>query len=198
MNQKGFATIFGLCMILVIALVARGIEQEQMNHAYEATDIQAEVELQNAADSGIYEAAKIALDDPTILPITGSSRRKDHQHKFDDLKIKSESLGTITVETWGERTAFHPYKVKYKSTKDEAVEDKSRLIKDANGKTIYQEAYIFFSRASADSNRMNGKIYRRAYAYMLSEKNSDGTYKDETIYFMGLPTTNDYKLDELK
>ena len=185
MNQKGFATIFGLCLILVIALVVKGIEESAMNHAYEATDIQAEVELQNAADSGIYEAAKIALDDPTILPTNPGypNRRKEYQHQFDDLTIKSESLGTITVETWGERTAFHPYKVIYKSTKDEAVEDKSRLIKNAKGKTVYQEAYVFFSRASVDSNRMNGKIYRRAYAYVLAEG-------DETIHFMGLPTTD--------
>lgn len=186
MNQKGFATIFGLCMILVIALVVKGIEQEQMNHAYEATDIQAEVELQNAADSGIYAAAKIALADPegTLRPNPGyPNRRKEYQYKFDNLLIKSESLGTITVETWGERTAFHPYKVIYNSDDDKkkpkAVEDTSRPIKNA-------EAYVFFSRASADSNRMDGKIYRRAYAYVLA----DG---DATIYFMGLPTS-DYDL----
>ena len=176
MNQKGFATIFGLCLILVIALVARGIEQEQMNHAYEATDIQAEVELQNAADSGIYEAAKIALADPEgTLPTNPGypNKRKEYQHKFDNITIKSESLGTITVETWGERTTFYPYKVNY-STKV-AKEDKSRPIKNV-------EAYVFFSRASADSKRMNGKIYRRAYAYVLAEG-------DATIYFMGLPTS---------
>ncbi|MBR2773422.1 MAG: hypothetical protein IKD73_00330 [Selenomonadaceae bacterium] len=184
MNQKGFATIFGLCLILAIALVVKGIEEAEMNHAYEATDIQAEVELQNAADSGIYEAAKVALADPAgTLPINSdSSNRKDYQHKFDNLSIKSKSLGTITVETWGERTTFHPYKVFYYNSKDEAVEDKSRIIKNANGKTVYQEAYVFFSVASADSNRMNGKIYRRAYAYVLA----DG---DATIHFMGLPTS---------
>ena len=181
MNQKGFATIFGLCLLLVIALVVKGIEVTAMNHAYEATDIQTEVELQNAADSGIYAAVQVALDDPTILPTNPGypNKRKEYQHKFDNLTIKSESLGTITVETWGERTTFYPYKVIYKTTKDEAVEDKSRPIKDV-------EAYVFFSRASADSNRMDGKIYRRAYAYVLA----DG---DATIYFMGLPTS-DYDL----
>ncbi|MBQ4494455.1 MAG: hypothetical protein II968_01675 [Selenomonadaceae bacterium] len=182
MNQKGFATIFGLCMILVIALVVKGIEESAMNHAYEATDIQAEVELQNAADSGIYAAVKIALADPEgTLPKNPGfpNRRKAYQHKFDDLTIKSESLGTITVETWGERTTFKPYKVNHSTKK--AKEDKSRPIKDV-------EAYVFFSRASADSNRMSGKIYRRAYAYVLA----DG---DATIYFMGLPTTDDYKLE---
>ena len=182
MNQKGFATIFGLCLILAIALVVKGIEESAMNHAYEATDIQAEVELQTAADSGIYAAVKIALADPEgTLPKNPGypKKRKEYQHKFDDLTIKSESLGTITVETWGERTTFYPYKVIYKTTKDEAVEDKSRPIKDV-------EAYVFFSRASADSNRMDGKIYRRAYAYVLA----DG---DATIYFMGLPTS-DYDL----
>ena len=181
MNQKGFATIFGLCLLLVIALVVKGIEVTAMNHAYEATDIQTEVELQNAADSGIYEAVQVTLDDPTILPTNPGfpNRRKEYQHKFDNLTIKSESLGTITVETWGERTTFKPYKVNYSTKK--AKEDKSRPIKDV-------EAYVFFSRASADSNRMSGKIYRRAYAYVLADS-------DATIYFMGLPTTDDYKLE---
>ena len=186
MNQKGFATIFGLCLILVIALTVKGIEEAEMNHAYEATDIQAEYDLQNAADSGIYEAVKLTSDNPAILPInpgyTLPKKRKEYQYQFDNLTIESESLGKITVETWGERMVFHPYKVNYKSKKDEAVEDKSRLIKDSNGKTVYKEAYVFFSRASADSKRMSGKIYRRAYAYVLAEG-------DATIYFMGLPTS---------
>ena len=45
MRQKGFATIFGLCLVLVIALVVKGIEEAEMNHAYEAMNYQAEFEL---------------------------------------------------------------------------------------------------------------------------------------------------------
>lgn len=180
MNQKGFATIFGLCLIVVIALVVKGIEESEMNHAYEATNYQAAFDLQNAADSGIYKAVELALSDPTLLPVNpGYSHRNDYQYKFSDLKIKSTHFGTITVETWGERMAIHPYKVDY--TYIRAVEDKQRLIKDANGNPIYQEAYVFFSVASADG--LSGKIYRRAFAYVFAEG-------DRTIHFMEVPTSS--------
>ena len=184
MNQKGFATIFGLCLILVIALVVKGIEETETNHAYEIADFQAEFELQNAADSGIYEAIKITLDNPEeTLPSNPGypSLRRNYQHKFNNITINSEQLGTITVETWGERRTPHPYKVDY--TTNKAVEDKSRIEFNNKGKPIYKEVYVFFSRASADSKRMNGKIYRRAFAYVFK----DG---DATIHFMELPTSS--------
>ena len=183
MNQKGFATIFGLCLILIVALVVKGIEEAEMNHAYETTDFQAEFELQNAADTGIYEAMKVALNNPEeVLPSNPGypDLRKDYMRKFDNLTIKSKSLDTITVETWGERRALSPYQVNYSTNK--AIEDKSRIIKNNKGKVIYKEAYVFVSRASADSKRMNGKIYRRAFAYVLAD--------DTTIHFMEAPTSS--------
>lgn len=184
MNQKGFATIFGLCLILVIALIVKGIQESEMNHAYESADLQAEIELQNAADSGIYTAVNIALANPLEnLPLNpGSTDRKSYQHKFNNITIKSKSLGTITVETWGERMALQPYKVNYNTNK--AVDDKTRIIKDANGKIIYKEIYVFFSMASAESKRMNGKIYRRAFAYVFAED------EDATIHFTELPMSS--------
>lgn len=181
MRQKGFATIFGLCLVLVIALVVKGIEEAEMNHAYEAMNYQAEFELQNAADSGIYEAIELTLNDPTILPNDLSNTRLNHQHKFNTFTIKSKSIGTITVETWGERMALSPYKVNYNKIPPLAAEDKTRIIQNDKGKTIYQEAYAFFSRASADST--NGKIYRRASAYVLAEG-------DATIHFMEVPMSS--------
>lgn len=185
MNQKGFATIFGLCLILIIALVVKGIEETEMNHAYEVTDFQAEFELQNAADSGIHEAVQIALNNPAeILPLNthSSSVRRDFQHRFNPITINSKHLGIITVETWGERMALHPYRVVYTSNPNKVVEDKARLEFNDKGKPIYKEIYVFFSRASADSKRMNGKIYRRAFAYVFKDDD------DATIHFMEVPT----------
>ena len=183
MRQKGFATIFGLCLVLVIALVVKGIEESEMNHAYETMNYQAEFELQNAADSGIYEAIELTLKDPTILPMNPGypGMRLNYQHKFNTLTIKSKSVGTITIETWGERVTLSPYKVNYTKTPSVAAEDKTRIIKNDKGKTIYQEAYSFFSRASVDST--NGKIYRRAFAYVLAEG-------DATVHFMEVPMSS--------
>ncbi|MBQ7454584.1 MAG: hypothetical protein IJS69_06015, partial [Selenomonadaceae bacterium] len=58
MNQRGFATIFGLCLILVIALIVKGIQAAEFNHIHETADFQTEIDLQNAADGGIYEAVE--------------------------------------------------------------------------------------------------------------------------------------------
>ena len=61
MTEKGFATILGLCLILVIALIVKGIQEAEMNHAYETTDFQAEFDLQNAADSALVETVDEAV-----------------------------------------------------------------------------------------------------------------------------------------
>ena len=53
MNEKGFATILGLCLILAIALVVKGIQESEGNHVYATTDFQTEYDLQNAAEVGI-------------------------------------------------------------------------------------------------------------------------------------------------
>ena len=74
MNEKGFATIFGLCLILAIALVVKGIQESEMNHAYETSDFQTEFELQNLADSGIYRAVDEIKKKKILCPIIGDTR----------------------------------------------------------------------------------------------------------------------------
>ena len=57
-NERGFVTIFALCLIIVVALVVRGIQESDANRNKEADILLAEFDLQNAADGGIYEAAE--------------------------------------------------------------------------------------------------------------------------------------------
>ena len=182
MNQKGFATIFALCMILIIALVVKGIQESEMNHAYETADFQTEFELQNAADSGIYAAvAKVQSEkenENEILqanPYASASDRKDYRHHFDTLTVKSKLLGKIKVNVWGERLtgdrqAFQSYQKTYPT---------GRTPKDSR-----KSGYILFSMAEVKSKRTGEKIYRRAFAYVL-----DGD--DKTIHFMELFSGND-------
>lgn len=189
MKEKGFATIFGLCLILVIALVAKGIQESEKNHAYEMTDFQAETELQNAADFGIYAARnQILSGEVEISLLTNVGGRASYRKKFRTITKTSDRFDTeIKIEVWGEHLGLQPYNVKYGARKKVGNKVVTTNIAKKNGEP--QEVYTFFSVASVESNRMEGKIYRRAFAYMLAEKNPDETYKDTTIHFMELPSS---------
>lgn len=179
MNQKGFATIFALCMILVIALVAKGIQESEMNYAYEITNFQEEFELQNAADSGIYEAAEMVRLEKIIISPNGFKR---NPVKIPVAQPKSDKFKSITLNVWGER-----------GVNPDPTSSKNILHRQAkylsSGKISYtnkgnSNGYIFFSVASRKSKQTGEKIYRRAFAYVL-----DGD--DKTIHFMELFSGND-------
>ena len=175
MTEKGFATIFGLCLILVIALVVKGIQESEMNHAYETTDFQTEFELKNAADSGIYEAAKLVHAAPLeVLPLNMTYQRNKHQKRLLSETIKSFS-GSIKVDVWGERLVMKHFKEIYPSYGQEDLNDND-------------EVCVLLSKAELQSARMDGKIYCRAFAYISF--NEDGTI-DKTIHFMALPSSKD-------
>lgn len=165
MAEKGFATIFGLCLIFVIALLLKGIQASETSHIYETADYQSEFDLQNAADSAIYAAADKVFAGEVTLPVKVPPyyNREQFQHKFDTIQKNSQALGKITVEVWGERVTLNHLRELYPSYK--------RTLRNSD------EAYIFFSMAQSKSKHTGGQIYRRAFAYVL--KNGD-----QTIHFM--------------
>ena len=168
MRQKGFATIFGLCLILVIALIVKGIQESETNHAYETANFQAEVELQNAADSALVEVADSVLSGAETLPVKpeyANRQRSYYQREFTVDKI-SETLGDITVSVWGEEATLMPYKVNHST-------------KIARRSAADKPVYIFFSMAQA--NHGGRKLYRRAFAYV--DKDSG------MIHFMDLQSS---------
>ncbi len=182
MNQRGFATIFGLCLVLIVALVANGIQSSQDNYAYETANFGAEFDLQNAADSAIVEAADKVLSGDVTLPVNdnpyyiGNTRDK-FQRKILTTTTTSEHIGTITTEAWGEIINVNHYKVAYKG------EDDTNASKNNVAKKIGtdENAYVFFSVAQATNPQTGAKIYRRAFAYVVQDDN------DETIRFMEVP-----------
>lgn len=178
MRQKGFATIFALCMILVIALVVKGIQESEMNHVYETADFQAEFELQNAADSAIYETAEMIRLDSTTLQ---SSTNPYGSRKYGQFNIfsttKESAVGSIKIEVWGERLDNNK---KFKTYNKTYSPDKLKVLKDNKHKEILKTGYILLSVAEVESKQTGEKIYRRAFAYVL-----DGD--DKTIHFMTLP-----------
>lgn len=156
MRQKGFATILGLCLILVIAIIVKGIQDSEKNHVREIFNFEMEQALQNAAESGIVEAAEEfkgkSFDAGNIF--TTAKEFSHGEEKFE-----------ITVKVFGERGTIY---IGTKSSHD----------------GIY-----FMSYASTESPFLSKKIYRRAYAYVLTEITDDDKLNDDTtINFMELPT----------
>lgn len=187
MNAKGFATVLSLCLILVVALIVRGIHAAEGNHAYETTDARAEFDLQNAADSAVFEAAAQVLSGDVILPVNETpfnlSDRMRNQRRLVKRTITSAHAGTIAVEAWGERLRVHPYKVSYGGENETAFAGGNIAKKvKVNRKEQFLPAYVFFSVAQTTNEHTGGKIYRRAFAYALEG--------DATIRFMELPTKN--------
>lgn len=177
MNQKGFATIFGLCLIMALALCVKGIQESEMNQHYATNDFQTEINLQNAAEGGIYAAAdsvrrELALN-KDYLPLSKSEFRSDHQ-----VKVFSDKQGDISVDVWAERVLIYPYKVDYNIR----IGGKYRANRVGGGKPLEDhEVYTLFSRAEVDSVRVGRKFYRHAFAYV--ELDADGN-SDTVVHFM--------------
>ena len=186
MNQKGFATTLGLCLILAIVLVVKGIQESEINHSYETTDFQTEYDLQNAAEIGIHmAAAKVKselIKDKNYLPFNRDYIRTPPKKVIDNAPIEISS-NSITVDVWCERLLIVPYKVDYAPNPDVAN-------KINDGKSIEERiSYAFFSKAELDSSRTGGKLYRRAFGYVFS---NDSTW---TIHFMNV-TAGNYNYNE--
>lgn len=172
MRQKGFATIFALCLILVIALIVRSIQEAEANHAREVVNFETEQALQLAAESGIVEAADKVRRGIETFPdsewLPNSYRQKKIPISSKTFKRGEQEI-KITVEVWGERGKIYRY-----------AENKS---------PTHRDGVYFMSRATIDKGSFGEKIYRRAFGYVHSEKQDDGTWKDDTtIHFMELPT----------
>ncbi len=175
MNQKGFATVLGLCLIMAIALCVKGIQEAQMNQSYVTTDFQAEIDLQNAAESGIYAAAdkvrrELAINKDYLK--TTELNRRYHQIPVFSTMQKTSS-GDISVDVQAERVFIFPYKVNYAIR----VNNKYRADKISDGK----EVYTLSSNAEVYSEHIGKKISRRVLAYV--EFDADGN-SDTAIHFM--------------
>ena len=177
MTERGFVTVFALSLILVVALVVKGIQESDTNHNYAATDLQAQFDLQNAADGGIYDAAEIVRNNKEILSASNSEGGRKNNQKLLVTNFVDSLHGRIRVDVWGERLRIQHYERLYPSHK-----------KSVRGGVEY--GYALISVAELDSPRF-GKMYRRAFAYVV-----DG-YGIEFYYRNGYPN-NGYKPVEPK
>lgn len=137
MNQRGFFTIVGLCLLIIVAISIKGVHEFEANYSRGVESYVAEHHLQNLAESYLIEAAET---------FDGT----------EDLKIKhnlgsTENLKNITVEIYGKRGNIQ--------IKNSDYTEFENLPQDVEGR-------IILSVASCDSPFVIGKIYRRSLAYI--------------------------------
>ena len=179
MRQKGFATI------LVIALIVKGIQESETNHAREVLNFETEQALQSAAESGIVEAAEFVRNNPDYLPVSDSSDKSKIKIEipnktFDKTFYHGEQKIDIEVKVWGERGKIYFYDkdganiptFKYKDADGNIVMEKGKEIK-----LNYLYGVYLMSRATIEKGFFDEKIYRRAYAYILLKNQTKDEYK---------------------
>ena len=193
MNERGFFSVVGLCLLLVITLSIMAIQETEKNYSYLASDFQEEFELQSAAESGLIEAAeKIIQEEIIVTPPSDVERIQKRNYWQRQISVsqpdKSDQFKNISVEVYGENGDIYQGTRKYSSggTITDTIE------KDDSGKEITKKGIVLISVASGENNA-GVKKFRRAFAYIL-EKNdvSDGEGKYyKQIYFMNTLSSNE-------
>ena len=168
MRQKGFATVFGLCLILIIAVIVKGIQESEANHAREVLNFEMEQALQSAAESGIVTAVETGI-------LTSTK-----EFKFGE--PPNETTIYINIEVRRDSGNIYHYNKHGTNTKFKIYDENGTEI----GKKDHTAGVYFMSRAEMDSSFFGKKIYRRAYAYIIDDSEVSDDYKDK-IYFMELP-----------
>lgn len=178
MNERGFFSIVGLCLLLVITLSIMAIQGTEKNYSYLASDFQEEFELQNAAESGLLEAVKKIQKNPELVPDAPEmyANRRERQYSVSvSQPAGSERFKNISIKVYGEFENIH-------SEIGATVPDDIATYLD--GETN-KKGIILISVASGENNS-GVKKFRRSLAYILEKENDNSGKKEyyEQIYFM--------------
>ena len=163
MNERGFFTIVGLCLLLVAAIFIKGVNEFEANYAHGITNFQLEHHLQNVADRylmDLMDAMENYAIDANELKIT---------KKLGDIAFGEFKLKNVTVEIHAKHT-----NIKVQNSKDT---DLPNLPKNFKGDVI-------LSVASCDNPLIEGKMYRRALGYIVVGDPATENDKSETVYFI--------------
>ena len=191
MNERGFFSVVGLCLMLVITLSIMAIQGSEKNYSYLASDFQEEFELQNAADSGLIEAVKkIQSGEVTVSPpseVEYIQSRKYWQRKISVSQPSgTDRIKNMSVEVYGEQGTISMYERIYSAEDDytgsnfayrDKIYKKNFSRDGVDGEKQDWNGIILISVASGENN-LGVKKFRRALAYILEEEG----YKQ--IYFM--------------
>lgn len=180
MNERGFFSIVGMCLLLVITLSIMAIQGTEKNYSYLASDFQEEFELQSVAERGLIEAAeKIRSGEIIVNPpndVEYVQNRKYWQRKISvSQPASSDRFKNISVEVYGENGNIH-------SEIGETVSADIEIYLDGG---TNKNGIVLISVASGE-NKAGVKKFRRSLAYILEKETIDGEKKEyhEQIYFM--------------
>ena len=182
-SERGSFTLIGICILLVAAILVKGIKESSLNYAYIAENFETETELQNVADSALIEAVDLIRNDYP-LEQAGSYIRKNNQHKILD-----KTVGKINVTVWYEYGKngggkFHFMERNYTTQTDKEIGEQNKC------------GVILISVASRDSDIMSGKVLARAIGYIFTDGDENILDKEgkpkNYVHFMN-SVTNDFK-----
>ena len=177
MNERGFFTLMGLCFLIVVAVMARGVQESEGNYYSVTDDFVQAAELQNIADSALIEAVDLIKSGKVDLK---ESVRNFYNRSVNQYPIFEKTVGDVDVTTFYEYGRYNePIDNKYGNIWLKRKVYPERDIVDRYLENNQREGVIIISVASRDSDKTGGKIYRRAIAYFFTDD-----AKDKNIYFM--------------
>ena len=153
MNERGFFTIIGLCLLIIAAVSIKGVNEFETNYSRGVKNFQIEHKLQNLAESFLAEEIENILADENYS--TSKSFGEYDGLKNCDVQLKAKN------------TYLKNFIRVYSSGSN---------YKDIDAGETPKNAIVILSVASCDSPFIDGKMYRRALAYIDETK---------TIHFMG-------------
>lgn len=162
MNERGFFTIIGLCLLIIVAVSIKGVNEFEVNYSRGVTNFQIEHHLQNLAESFLADEFE------NILANEIYSTSKN----FGDYNGLKNCAVQLHAQNMNLKNFIRTYTSgnNYIDTETEDFEENAKII---------------ISVASCDSPFIVGKIYRRALAYTLEDDPAtEDVDESETIHFI--------------
>ena len=165
MNERGFFTIIGLCLLVIVAISIKGVHEFETNYSNGVTNFQIEHKLQNLAESFLAEEYENAI---TLNANKTYSKIKNFGN-YDGLK-------NCSVQIQAQNTYLKKFIRRYSSGSNYT---------DIDAGELPQNVTVIISVASCDSPFIAGKIYRRALAYTFDDdETTENVDESKTIHFM--------------
>ena len=187
MNERGFFTLTGICLLIVASILVIGLQETSRNYINVSDSFKTETELQNIADSALIVAIeKIDNKEIPLETIDYDANRDKKQFDItgdiiDDIDTMLDEFTDITVlyEYGIDRNhngTIHFIDMSYSSGKQTYGK-----LKKFDEKILREEGVILISVASRKIDD-DTTIYRRSMAYV--KENEQGELDFKTIYFM--------------
>ena len=140
-NERGFFTVVGLCLLLAVAISIRGVQEFEGNYSIGASNAQAELELQNAANSAIAEIIE-----------TGTYTKN----------VTSKRLGKISISVSHLTDG-------YSETNYVRMENGSRVQDQNKISEKLSNSVVWVSVASCENKKFGGKMSCKSQAYVADD-----------------------------